>query len=559
KEIQYSVTDSVTGYTTGYDEAGNLTNTFDQGSKEITGSKSWTPASLAQEIYVGLFADGVWVKNQLTSGGTFKFEDLPVWKAENGTRSAIVYTVREMESETDQVGKQNGETISYGENSFVVTITDSYSILNTLEQDYTGLEVTKRWVDGQNAAGTRPGSITVQLLQDGQVMNGYENVVVTAPNPDNGSTWTYDFEGAEFPVYKADRINKHVYTVEEVNVADNYSTTHSGMIITNTIQAGATTVTAAKGWEAPENVQLPDSITVGLYADGNYERAIATAVITPDAGGNWSHTFGADEDGNPDGSLPEFDADGDGHKIAYTVRELDTEGNIVTDGNNVKYDGRSFAVSYNDEDYAIVNTYAVSMTDTYSYMVRGHYTVYIDGQVRSAATETLARGSGYDPINLQVDPGDYSSSCTAISGDFLYQELLSTLTIGAGSEKGISLTAGQGNVISVDEENQMYVVDLYYQRTEAGSTPPPERERGGNGNNDDQEEEEEEIIIIPEEGTPLADVPVVIPEEEVPLGNVPQTGDRNMAIGWLMAALASMSGLAALALSGRRKKTGEAE
>ncbi|MDO4553046.1 MAG: leucine-rich repeat protein [Bacillota bacterium] len=103
--------------------------------------------------------------------------------------------------------------------------------------------------------------------------------------------------------------------------------------------------------------------------------------------------------------------------------------------------------------------------------------------------------------------------------------------------EGYTYVETTGDPLQMDRINGNKVIDVWYVA-------------------DDEE-------IIPDEETPTGDAPIeeepvaVIPEPEVPLGNVPQTGDRNMTIGWLMAALASMGGLAALALTGRRRREEE--
>ena len=100
-----------------------------------------------------------------------------------------------------------------------------YTVTNIHAPETTQIEGTKTWSDGGNQDGTRPSSITVNLLANGEKKASQE---VTA---DNG--WKYTF--TNLPKYAAG--SKIVYTVNEEKV-EGYTATVSGYDITNTYKPG---------------------------------------------------------------------------------------------------------------------------------------------------------------------------------------------------------------------------------------------------------------------------------------------------------------------------------
>lgn len=104
-----------------------------------------------------------------------------------------------------------------------------FSLSLRLVRATTDVTVVKKWQDNGNQAGVRPDNITVQLIADGEIVQGKTLIL----NSDN--QWTGSFK--ELPKYKNGQ--EISYTVDEVKV-DNYSTVISGnaekgFVITNSI------------------------------------------------------------------------------------------------------------------------------------------------------------------------------------------------------------------------------------------------------------------------------------------------------------------------------------
>ena len=88
------------------------------------------------------------------------------------------------------------------------------------------VEGTKTWEDNDNEGSTRPESIVVNLLADGEIVD--EKVVTESDG------WTWKF--IDLPLYQEDGETEIVYTVEEEPV-DGYTSTIEGFNITNTLNA----------------------------------------------------------------------------------------------------------------------------------------------------------------------------------------------------------------------------------------------------------------------------------------------------------------------------------
>lgn len=248
REIQYKVTDTVSGYeTTGGTRnaqgAYDLTNTFQQEFTSVSGKKVWVDGSSAvrpASVTVALLADGVEVGRQTVSAVegssewafTFGVSDggatLPKYSAYN---TAIAYTVREVAPDGTWVELPEGQTkgsVTYtvGDSTLTYDVTygDNYTITNTKPQDYSDVTINKVWKDGSNAAGTRPATVSLTLLRNG---SEYETVTLGPNEPDtnvNGDTWSYTFTG--LPKYDRNDAGEGSgalidYTLKEKGVLEN--------------------------------------------------------------------------------------------------------------------------------------------------------------------------------------------------------------------------------------------------------------------------------------------------------------------------------------------------
>ena len=325
KEIVYTVQEvgEIVGYTTAYsDDTLTITNTHETGTTEIEVTKKWVDSDnqdglRPEEITVQLYADGEAVADQvatLTGEGnewTYTFSNLP--KYADGVE--IVYTVQE-------VGEIVGYTTAYS--------ADTLTITNTHETGTTEIEVTKKWVDGDNQDGIRPEEITVQLYADGEAVT---DKVATLTG--EGNEWTYTFSNLP----KMADGKEIVYTVQEVGEVVGYTTAYSAdtLTITNTHETGTTEISVTKKWVDGDNQDglRPESITVQLLADGVAVEG-KNAVLTGN-GNEWTYTFS---------NLPKM---ADGKEIVYTVQEV---GEIV-----------GYTTAYSDDTLTITNTHETGTTE----------------------------------------------------------------------------------------------------------------------------------------------------------------------------------------------------
>lgn len=159
------------------------------------------------------------------------------------------------------------------------------------------LKVEKKWLaeDGKTALTDLPEgtAITLKLYE----VDGEANPVDTKTlTKDDGNNWKWTFTGLNE--------NAQYYVVEDPQVAGfkvtyshtdlNAAPTGSTVTVTNTKKRTETTLDVVKKWqdsdEKPLTENLPDKITLVLYEKGTKQEKVRVEV-TPDADGNWKHTF----------------------------------------------------------------------------------------------------------------------------------------------------------------------------------------------------------------------------------------------------------------------------
>ncbi len=186
------------------------------------------------------------------------------------------------------------------ETSFVISNTSKVT-LNILERQKINITGTKTWNDNNNQDGLRTTSVVVNLYENGKFK---ESKVVTAESLND---WTYTFKN----LYKYEKGHENdskyeiKYEITE-NPVNGYETTIDGYDITNTHNIIKTEVKGIKTWKDNNNQdgKRPDSITVKLYADGEY---VTEKEVTKDT--NWAYSF------------TDLDKYKDGNEITYTVEE----------------------------------------------------------------------------------------------------------------------------------------------------------------------------------------------------------------------------------------------
>lgn len=161
------------------------------------------------------------------------------------------------------------------------------------------LKVEKKWLaeDGKTAlkdADLPDGTaITLKLYK----VDETEPVKTQTLTKGDGHNWKWTFTGLNE--------NAQYYVVEEPQVAGfkvtyshtdlNAAPTGSTVTVTNTKKRTETTLDVVKKWKDsdgnPLTENLPDKITLVLYEKGTPNVKKVRVEVTPDADGNWKHTF----------------------------------------------------------------------------------------------------------------------------------------------------------------------------------------------------------------------------------------------------------------------------
>lgn len=110
--------------------------------------------------------------------------------------------------QTDQSLSTGTETVDADENA-AVTFTNTGKEPDVPKTEKLKIRIKKIWNDNEDAGNTRPGSITVYLMQDENIIKNIEL------NADNG--WEAEADGLE--VFKEDGKTEYKYSVNEENVS----------------------------------------------------------------------------------------------------------------------------------------------------------------------------------------------------------------------------------------------------------------------------------------------------------------------------------------------------
>ncbi|MFW8617095.1 Cna B-type domain-containing protein [Enterococcus innesii] len=296
KAYTYAIQEEkVSGYTTeikGYDLVNTYRNTE---TTAVSGTKTWNdydnkfntrPESITVDLMQnGKEIDKQTVKADKEGNWIYRFDNLPKYD-EKG--QAYKYTIQEE--------KVPGYT----------TEINGYDLVNTYRNnETTDVAGTKTWNDYSNKFNTRPESITVKLMRNGEK---YAEKIVKA---DKEGNWTYGFDN--LPKYDAEG-KEYTYTIQEEKVPG-YTTKVNGYDIVNTYSNTETTdVAGTKTWDDYDNKfnTRPESITVDLMQNG---KEIDKQTVKADHQGNWTYRFD---------NLPKYDEKGQAYK--YTIQEEKVSG-----------------------------------------------------------------------------------------------------------------------------------------------------------------------------------------------------------------------------------------
>ena len=233
----------------------------------------------------------------LTNTWSHTFEDLPEYCG--GTK--CVYTVTEPQTPRNY-------TQAY---KVVGGVEDKLTIVNSHTPETVTVQGSKTWVDNDNRAGKRPGTIYIQLWKNGSLYTGSDarKTITAATEEIEGTPWSWKWEG--LPKFENGR--EIQWSVNEENVSDYQASYPSAYNVTNTYNEGTKSISVKKVWDDDENRDgiRPTYIYVDLYADGvktGQSKALADA-------NNWRNTFT---------DLPIYKTGETGVEIVYTVKEANT-------------------------------------------------------------------------------------------------------------------------------------------------------------------------------------------------------------------------------------------
>ena len=277
-------------------------------AKQITIRKVWQDANGKQETnidhtpitvkitrYKDDIEDTAWSPKSITlsSGNDWTYIYPDSSKSDDPLDDNYTYAVKEENvpsgynvSYTNQSGKETHTGFTSG---------DTVVIKNMQKSGW--LKVEKKWLaeDGKTALTDLPEgtAITLKLYE----VDGEANPVDTKTlTKDDGNNWKWTFTGLNE--------NAQYYVVEDPQVAGfkvtyshtdlNAAPTGSTVTVTNTKKRTETTLDVVKKWqdsdEKPLTENLPDKIMLVLYEKGTKQEKVRVEV-TPDADGNWKHTF----------------------------------------------------------------------------------------------------------------------------------------------------------------------------------------------------------------------------------------------------------------------------
>ena len=207
------------------------------------------------------------------------------------------------------------------------------------------LKVEKKWLaeDGKTALTDLPEdtAITLKLYKVGEA----EPVKTQTLTKGDGNNWKWKFtsleEDAQYYVVEEPQVAgfKVTYSHTDLNAAPTGAT----VTVTNTKKRTETTLDVVKKWEDsdgnPLTENLPDKITLVLYEKGTPNVEKVRVEVTPDADGNWKHTFTGLEP-EKEYYVEEVSADG------YEVVSGTGEGNAALPGATITVTNRKNAPGY---------------------------------------------------------------------------------------------------------------------------------------------------------------------------------------------------------------------
>ena len=524
------------------DNAITFTNTYEMQYEVINGSKIWNaPNNIARpaSITVELYKNDVKIAEQTVSAPTegdswsFSFEEdtngkqLPKYDVdEDGVYTLNTYTVKES-------GVADDGTITFGDETYIVTYGEGHSIINTIVGS-RDIRVIKQWLDPGDKAHPEA---TFVLWRNGEPT---EKFVST----EKGTSNQFDelvFE--DLPIYDENG-DPYIYTVveQEVEGYTGQQKSREGavqdILFVNVIDAEDVMISGEKHWaDMPDGTEIPMPESIQLQVFRGTEAVGKPVTVTPDSEGRWTYSV----------PITAGKYDSAGQYVAYTVAELDANGQVVND--TVQYNDYSYDVSYGEVTRDEEGNLTADITNsfqTYKYQINRHYTHYINNVAQPVVDVMgdIQIGTAGEEITLTPDEIDAWTTVDN-KADYKYVD-------------------GYAPVTLSEPTAEPYQINLYYELRESSTTPPNPPTPGGGGGEDPYYPPDDPYypptnipdnktpltpvppVVIPETEVPLAPAPapeeVVIPAEAVPLSDNPKTGaDKQQAAQAGLAALLMMA------------------
>ena len=273
KVYKYSVDEASvpTNYVKTISEDGlTVTNTYESPKADIIATKQWVngpaPVAIQFQLYRKIATEltpnkvGLPVTISPSASMTYTWKNMPVTD-DNG--NTYTYSVDEVD-----VPLNYGKTFSE----------DGLTVINTYIIPKTNITGTKEWVKG-----SKP-DVQLQLQRNGSPFG--QPVTVTKDDPSH--TWT-DLDATDI------NGNVYTYTVDEVDVPENYTKTISddGLTVTNTYVIPKVNITGTKVWVGGTK----PSVELQLYRN-DVAFGLPVTVTKDDASYNWTDLDGTDINGN---------------------------------------------------------------------------------------------------------------------------------------------------------------------------------------------------------------------------------------------------------------------
>ena len=312
----YEVTEgAINGYTsTKVEGTNNFVNKSDE-KVSVSVEKIWNdsnnqdqkrPTSITVRLHAG--SEQVGSEITLSESDQWKHTWSDLYKYDQTTGAAIVYTVTE-----DEVSNYSTQ-ITQKDNS-----ENSYVVTNSYTPGQTSVTVEKEWIDGDNAKRTRPASVSVQLLADGEASGGPVTL-------DASKNWEYTWTG--LPEKKDGKAIVYTVSEEQVNgyaAPEITGSAEQGFVIKNKL-SGTVEVSGTKTWlDGGKTHDNAKEITLTLKRKSAKPDSVEESVEASATWTNNTYTFG---------SQPKYDDYG--YEYTYTVSEREIEGYSTTqDGYNI--------------------------------------------------------------------------------------------------------------------------------------------------------------------------------------------------------------------------------